>query len=488
MTFSGETALQPSPKTASWSSSIWIGGSGSEISGNIYKGRVVNVLEGMQAAFVSFGQEKNGYLYAGDIPVETVAAGCEPPPRLNVRVGEEVMVQVSKSPIGNKGARLSMCLSFVGKNLIYLPSADFCAVSRKIEGEEQRARLTALCEQLLNGDGGFVLRTKARGAELSALQEEAAYLRGLYQTACEAYRSAAVGDLVYRDADIHARLLRDFDLSDVDNIYIGDEQTYSRVEETFRRAGRKGKLIRYVGGREMFDFYRLEEQVYRLISHRVELENGAYLVFDRTEALTAIDVNTGRYIGDKELEDTVFETNILAAREIARQVRMRNIGGIVVVDFIDMVTPAHRAAVAQELERCLREDRAKCNVGPMSELGLIQFTRKKFKSDNVAMLTKKCPHCGGSGVVLSDSYVAFRIQIAVKRCFSEGYESAIVELNAGILTYILTTRCFTSLVRGEWKGKRVYLIPHKTYHEERFTVRGDNDPVLTLPDNAQLLY
>ena len=368
------------------------------------------------------------------------------------------------------------------------PSADFCAVSRKIEGEEQRARLTALCEQLLNGDGGFVLRTKARGAELSALQEEAAYLRGLYQTACEAYRSAAVGDLVYRDADIHARLLRDFDLSDVDNIYIGDEQTYSRVEETFRRAGRKGKLIRYVGGREMFDFYRLEEQVYRLISHRVELENGAYLVFDRTEALTAIDVNTGRYIGDKELEDTVFETNILAAREIARQVRMRNIGGIVVVDFIDMVTQAHRAAVAQELERCLREDRAKCNVGPMSELGLIQFTRKKFKSDNVAMLTKKCPHCGGSGVVLSDSYVAFRIQIAVKRCFSEGYESAIVELNAGILTYILTTRCFTSLVRGEWKGKRVYLIPHKTYHEERFTVRGDNDPVLTLPDNAQLLY
>ena len=143
---------------------------------------------------------------------------------------------------------------------------------------------------------------------------------------------------------------------------------------------------------------------------------------------------------------------------------------------------------AYATERCLREDRAKCNVGPMSELGLIQFTRKKFKSDNVAMLTQKCPHCGGSGAVLSDSYIAFRIQIAVKRCFAEGYEAAIVELNAGILAYILANRRFTPLMRGEWKGKRVYLIPHRTYHEERFTVRGDNDPVLTLPENAQLLY
>ena len=154
-------------------------GSGSEISGNIYKGRVVNVLEGMQAAFVSFGQEKNGYLYAGDIPVETVAAGCEPPPRLNVRVGEEVMVQVSKSPIGKKGARLSMCLSFVGKNLIFIPSADFGAVSRKIEDEAERARLLSCCDKLRTGGGGFVMRTNARHADMRVLKEEAKYLRGL---------------------------------------------------------------------------------------------------------------------------------------------------------------------------------------------------------------------------------------------------------------------------------------------------------------------
>lgn len=462
-------------------------GSGAEISGNIYKGRVVNVLDGMQAAFVAFGQEKNGYLYAGDIPPESAGAPGIPN-ALQVRPGNEVMVQVSKSPIGKKGARLSMCLSFVGKNLIFIPSADFGAVSRKIEDEAERARLLSCCDKLRAGGGGFVMRTNARHADMRVLKEEAKYLRGLYAAALEAYKEAKVGELVYRDADIHARLLRDFDLADIDKIYIGDDATFSRADRAFQYAGVRSKLVRYTGPREMFEFYGLEEQVYRLISHRVELENGAYLVFDQTEALTAIDVNTGKFIGDIALEDTAFSTNILAAREIARQVRLRNLGGIVVVDFIDMAGKDHRAAVVAELEHCLKEDRAKCNVVPMTELGLVQFTRKKVKTDVVSTLTARCPHCKGSGRVLSDSYITFRIKAAIKKCFAEGYESCIVELNAAVFAYILAQRRFTQLVRGAWKGKRVYMIPHKTYHEEQFTVRGDNNPVLTLPDTAQLLY
>ena len=238
----------------------------------------------------------------------------------------------------------------------------------------------------------------------------------------------------------------------------------------------------------MFEYFGLEEQVYRLISSRVPLASGAYLVFDRTEALTAIDVNTGKFTGDSGLEDTVFSTNLLAAREIARQVRLRNIGGIVVVDFIDMESAQHRAAVVAELENCLREDRAKCSVYAMSDLGMVSFTRKKVKSDNVSILTKRCPYCKGTGAVLSDSYLAFRIQIAIKKCFAEGYENVIVELNAGLFAYILSARRFSHLVQGEWRGKRVYMIPHKTFHEEHFTVRGDNNPVLTLPDTAKLLY
>ncbi len=461
--------------------------SSTEISGNIYKGRVVNVLSGMQAAFVAFGQEKNGYLYAGDIPVGA-EIDAQKPLSLQVKEGDEVMVQVAKSPIGTKGARLSMCLSFVGKNLIYLPKADFCAVSRKITDVEVRDRMLKTAEKLAGGDGGIVMRTNAVGAKPADLKEEIKYLRGLYAAALEAYATASVGDMVYRDADVHARLLRDVDLSSVDKIYIGDEKTYRRAEAALRRTRVKNKLVLYRGEREMFEAFGLEEQVYRLMSSRVSLENGAYLIFDRTEALTAIDVNTGRFTGETALEDTVFETNLLAAREIARQVRLRNIGGIVIVDFIDMAGGDHREAVVAELSRCLQEDRAKCNVSPMTELGLVQFTRKKVKSDTVAMLTKRCPCCKGAGYLLSDDYMAFRIKIAIQKCIAEGYENVIVELNAGLYGYIISRRRFTEEVRGKWEGKRIYMIPHKTFHDEFFTVKGDNNPVLTLPDNAKLLY
>ena len=460
-------------------------GSETEISGNIYKGRVMNVLEGMQAAFVAFGQEKNGYLYAGDIPSDADRGVVMP---LCVKAGDEVMVQVSKSPMGKKGARLTMCLSYVGKHLIFMPTSNYCAVSRKITDESEREMLLAAAKKLSERGGGFVMRTSALTADPRELRAEANYLRALYDDTVEAYKTASVGDMVYRDADLHARLLRDFDLDGIDKIYIGDEQTFNRAERLFKRARRKNKLVLYNGEREMFEYFGLEKQVYELMSSRVELENGSYLIFDHTEALTAIDVNTGRFTGETDLEDTVFSTNLLAAREIARQVRLRNVGGIVVVDFIDMASEEHRAALVEELEKCLREDRAKCNVVPMTGLGLIQFSRKKFKSDNVSMLTKKCPYCRGAGYILSDAYIAFRIQIALKKCFADGYENAIVELNAGVFAEILAKRRFSALVKGEWRDKRVYMIPHRTYHEDQFTVRGDNSNVLTLPDTAKLLY
>ena len=460
-----------------------------EIAGNIFKGRVVNVLDGMQAAFVSFGQEKNGYLAAADIPAAGEAIGGGAAGGLGVRAGDEVMVQVAKAPMGTKGARLTMDLSFVGKNLIFMPNSPFCALSRKIEGEEERARLLAAAEKLqASMGGGFILRTHAQGADLRALRVEAKYLRALYRSAREAYENAAVGDLVYRDGDVHARLLRDFDLTEVETIYIGHEDTYRRVHALLRLARIGAKAVFYRGEREMFEFFGLEEQVYGLLDRKVQLENGAYLVFDRTEALTAVDVNTGRFTGETGLEDTVFTTNLLAAREIARQVRLRNIGGIVVVDFIDMAGEEHREAVVQELERCLREDRAKCKVTAMSGLGLVQFTRKKVREDIVSAITKPCPHCRGTGAMVSDSYMAFRVRIAIKKCFAAGYESAVVELNAALCAYIFSSRCYADSVRGEWRGKRVYFIPHKTFHEEHFTVRGDNNAALSLPDRAQLLY
>lgn len=459
----------------------------SDISGNIYKGRVVNVLEGMQAAFVAFGQAKNGYLYAGDIPA---AEGVgEVTDKLSVQVGDEVMVQVSKSPIGTKGARLTMNLSFVGKYLIYLPGTPFLGVSRKIVDEEKRAELLSLAEKLRFSGDGLIMRTRAPHADIKALKAEAKYLRGLYLTTTEAYADASAGDLVYRDADVHLRLLRDIDLDEIEKIYIGSETVYKRMVTALKTVGRKNTAVLYKGQREMFDYFGIEQQVYELLREHVQLKNGAYLVFDKTEALTVIDVNTGKFIGNTaSLEDTVFETNLLAAKEIARQVRLRNVGGIVVVDFIDMENPEHRAAVSDALREALKQDREKCIVSETSSLGLVQFTRKKSKDDNTVMLTKSCPYCKGSGIILSDTYIAFKIKIAIKNCFDQGYENAIVELNAGIFANILAKRMFSHTLKTSWKDKRVYMIPHRTYHEEHFTVRGDNSDVLTLPDTARLLY
>ena len=454
----------------------------SDISGNIYKGRVVNVLEGMQAAFVAFGQAKNGYLSAGDMPGEGGAG-------LHLCVGDEVMVQVLKSPIGTKGARLTMNLSFVGKHLIYLPGTPFLGVSRKIADEEERAFLTDLAGRLRFEGDGLIMRTNAPHADAKVLKTEARYLRGLYLAARAAYEEAMTGDLVFRDADVHVRLLRDFDFSEIDKIYIGSETVYRHVLNLMKHAGSRSKAVLYKGEREMFDYFGLEKQVNEILSPRVDLANGAYLVFDKTEALTVIDVNTGKFIGNTDsLEDTVFEANLLAAKEVARQARLRNLGGIVVVDFIDMEEESHRAAVVEALREALKSDRAKCNVSETSGLGLVQFTRKKSKDDNTVMLSKVCPYCKGAGTVLSDTYIAFKIKIALKNCFAEGYENAVVELNAGIFAQIVAKRMFAHTLQNSWKGKRIYMIPHRTFHEEYFLVRGDNSSVLQVPDTAKLLY
>ena len=220
----------------------------------------------------------------------------------------------------------------------------------------------------------------------------------------------------------------------------------------------------------------------------VRLENGAYLIFDRTEAMTVVDVNTGKFTGENDLESTVFETNLLAAREIARQVRLRNVGGIVAVDFIDMTEEAHRAAVTEELERALSSDRSKCRVLPMNDLCVTLFTRKRTSREIASMLLQPCRHCGGRGEELSDLYMALLIRSALLDCFAEGYRSAIVELNGELLKNILFGRFFRADVTGAWSEKRVYLIPNKEFLQEKFTVRGDKSDALTLPDTAQILY
>lgn len=466
-----------------------------EIVGNIYKGRVTNVLSGMNAAFISCGLAKNCYLsmeetytdytkYDGT-PVTTNAAP------LNLKVGDELLVQVTKPPRGNKGAKVTTHLSFVGRRLIYLPTTDFLGISRKITEESQREKLLKIADKMrTKKDEGFIVRTQAPLSTQKQLKAEAEYLKKLYAQMLKAAKDAPVGAVLHEDEDLPVRMMRDSFGDEIVAIHVGDEELYQRLLKLVRLRDDmpERKLVKYTGSRLMFDEHNITPLINDAIKPIVPLENGGYLVIEHTEAMTVVDVNSGSYVGGQNLEETVFAVNLMAAREVARQVRLRNIGGIVVVDFIDMVEESHRLAVSEELQNCLALDKAKCNLLPMSEFCLSQFTRKRVGADVLSFLGKPCPACSGRGYVHDDIFVITRLRSALLDCFVNGYTAAIVELNEGIMRKILSEHLFTPETKGRWKDKRIYFVPHKTYKEEHFTVRGDNAKILKLPDKAQILY
>ncbi len=464
---------------------------GDEI-GNIYKGRVSNVVEGMQAAFVDCGMERNCYL-----PLNEHAAilsrydgqelGKEDEP---VREGDEILVQVVLPARGSKGAKVTRDLSFVGKTLIYLPHSRFLGISRKITDEKLRETLLADTQKLIGSDEGFIIRTAAKDATKSRRKTEAEYLRSVYKMTMETAASSPVGACVYKECDLPVKIMRDSLGGEVNRIYVGDRELYERMLPLVQRRPDldEKKVELYTGERQLFSRFQLSDQIYNLTRPRADLENGAYLIIDRTEAMTVIDVNTGSFTGKDNLESTAFETNVLAAREIARLVRLRNIGGIIAVDFIDMQSEEHRAAVEAELVSAMAEDKAKTRVYPMNDLCVTLFTRKRTQNDLLSVLLKPCPHCTRQGYVLSDLFMEMRIRGAIMDCFADGYGAAVVELNRELLSKILSDHVFTQELKGRWKDKRVYCVPHATWHEEKFTVRGDNARILTLPANAQILY
>lgn len=460
------------------------------IAGSVFKGRVTAVLDGMQAAFIDVGLDKNGYLYIPDLLSDkSDVAEIELPKALSVRQGDEVMVQAAKEPFGSKGVRLTNYLSFAGRYLVYMPDFNDVGVSRKITNEALREKLKKQVASL-KISGGFVVRTAAEFSLKKDIEGEARYLRALYLEACERYKTANVGDVVYSEGNLAVRMLRDVYTSEIENVYIADKKLYEDVLQSVEKRGKevKNKIKLYEGGRDLFEAFGLGGEVEKLLKNRVDLSSGAYLVIDKTEALTAIDVNTGSCVGDSNLESTVFQTNLLAAREIARQVRLRNIGGIIIVDFINMAEEEHRTRVVEELTEALKADRAKCNVIGMTPLGLVEFTRKKKRKESISLLVKKCPYCQGDGEIFSCSYIILKIRAALLDLFAEGYKSAVIDLNVEIMSYIFQRGALSKDVERIWKDKRIYLIPHKTYHQEYFTVRGDNNEVLELPDKARILY
>lgn len=461
--------------------------------GNIYKGVVVNVLSGMNAAFVNCGLEKNCYLsmeecYTDYTKYDGTMGGSNNAP-LDLKVGDEVVVQVTKPARGTKGAKVTTHLSFVGKMVIYLPVTDFLGISRKITNEEERNRLLKTAEDMRTSDSeGFIIRTQAPFASLEQIQTEVEYLKKKYAEVEEWAKKAPVGALLYEDDDLPQRVMRDCFGEEIAAIHVGDSSLYQKVLRIAKLRGDipPEKIHHFVGERSMLMQYGITPLVYEAANPVVPLENGGSIVIEHTEAMTVVDVNTGSYVGESSLEETVFAVNLQAAKEIARQVRLRNIGGIVVVDFIDMVEEAHKEAVTEELRRHLALDKAKCNVLPMSELCISQFTRKRIGKHVLSYLEKTCPYCGGAGYVHDDVFVVTRIRSALLDCFADSFNKAVVDLNGQIMHKIFSEGIFSIEMENRWKDKQICFVPHKTYREDQFSVRGE-EKFPSLPSNAQFL-
>ncbi len=463
--------------------------------GNVYKGKVANVLAGMNAAFINCGLARNCYLsmdeFYTDCKKYDGVLGERSASALDLQVGDEIIVQITQPPRGNKGAKVTTQLSFVGKTIIYLPNTDFLGISRKITDEAMREKLLAQTEKMRKSKSeGFILRTQGALASQRQLSHEASYLKTLYKEMLKLSQNAPVGTLLYEDEDLPVRIMRDSYGEEVSTIHVGDKALYQRLSKLIklRKDFSSKQLVLYEGERQMMEEYGITKLIYNATNPVVHLTNGGSLVIEHTEAMTVIDVNSASYVGGENLEETVFAVNLAAAEEIARQVRLRNIGGIIVVDFIDMTNEKHKTAVTEALKGFLAQDTAKCNVLPMSELCLTQFTRKRVGNTVLSYLVKPCPHCQGKGHVREDIFVVTRIRAQILDRFAEGYVAAVVDLNENIMRKILRESLFAEELKGIWANKRVYFIPHKTYKEECFSVRGERDRVLTLPDKAQILY
>lgn len=462
------------------------------IIGNIYKGRVVNVLNGMQAAFVDCGLDRNCYvsvegLYSDRSKYD--GQEIDIPATLNLNAGDEIMVQVVKAPVGKKGAKVTTNLSFVGKYTVYTPTTPFVGVSRKISDDELRKNLLFGAEKLRKGDEGFIVRTAAPYAGRKEKLFELNYYRNLYKSIKSKFESAAVGDLLYTDYPMYKRVMRDTLPFEIDEVHVGTHALAQGINEILSlTSGVKPKVVLHDDGRDLFYSSGLTARLMEITGPRVELDNGAYLIIERTEALTVIDVNTGRFTGDDSLEQTVYSTNILAAREIARQVRLRNIGGIVVVDFIDMCSANHRKALVEELENALSDDKARCHVLPMSKFGLVEFTRKRTGPSPTTVLTKPCRHCQGAGFTLTQEFILYDLRAKLLDILSEGNRTVSIDLNYEIGNKLCENEELIASIRQVYPQARVYVTGHRTYHESTVNFRIENSPTVTLPSGTVLLY
>ena len=453
--------------------------------GNIYKGRVQRVMPGMQAAFVDIGLERTAFLHANDVvrpgqpEVENEALPPVPAPVRPVtellRDGQEVIVQVVKDPIGSKGARLTTQLSIPSRYLVLLPQSRVVGVSARIEDEAERARLKALVSELAPPDSGlgYIVRTNAEGQPPEALAEDLAYLSRVWNIVGKRAREAPVQTCIYEDLSLPLRAVRDLIRKDVEKVKVDSRETYERLQAFVAKymPVLAERIELYTGNRPIFDLYGVEDEIQRALDKEVPLKSGGYLVIDQTEAMTTVDVNTGSFLGQRNLEETVYRTNLEAAQAVARQLRLRNLGGIIIIDFIDMVDEEHRRQVLRTLEKSLAKDHAKTTVYDFSPLGLVEMTRKRTVESLQRQLSETCEACGGRGMVRTPETVTYEIFREIVRAVRQfDAERLLVIASPKVVARITEEESTAVAELEEFLGKSIRFQADEQYLQEQFDV------------------
>ena len=474
----------------------------SDIAGNIYKGKVQRVLPGMQAAFVDIGLNQAAFIYVNDLivsnynnnieqlliysnevddSIQSVNIEGSTSPAINrdwqieelITEGQEIMVQVAKAPMGTKGARITTNISLPGRFLVLMPTSDHIGISRRIEDTTERNRLKDMVESLRQNDFGYIVRTAGEGAQEEKLAYEMGFLNNLWENVQKKYQSASATSLLHKELTVSLRAVRDLLIHEAEKLIIDSRSGYESILEFLDSfmPSLKSSVELYEGTEPIFHVYNLEGDISRALKKKVWLKSGGYIVIEHTEALVAIDVNTGRYVGKYNLEETILKTNLEALREIAYQIRLRDIGGIIVIDFIDMEKQSNQEKVFNALQEVLKKDRSKTNILPMSEMGLIQMTRKRIKKPLTRVLCEACFYCDGEGYLTSKKTICYNIYREILRDSRD---------MMGVKITLRVNPEIAEILHGEENniivslerviGKQIVIYPSANLHMEEFDV------------------
>ncbi|SDL96248.1 Rne/Rng family ribonuclease [Halarsenatibacter silvermanii] len=441
--------------------------------GSIYRGKVKDVLPGMQAAFVDIGNDRNAFLHLNDAYPLFNSKQRHLYSQKNLKInqvlspGQEIMIQVTKEPIKSKGAKITCRVSLPGRYYVFLPHDTRTNISRRIDDQQERNRLKSITGEIVDDSHGVIIRTNAAGKHKKLLLKDYNFLKSLWERIKNRYYRSSAPKLLHSDINLIHQVVRDHLSSDIDRVVIDDQEDYENLSSFAEKLAPNinSRIFLYERDRPIFETYGIEQELKSLMQRKVWLKSGGYITFDSTEALVAVDVNTGKFTGQKNLQDTVFKTNLEAAKEISRQLRLRDIGGIIIIDFIDMEIKSNREKVLEVLEREMENDRTKTSILGLTELGLVEMTRKKVRERLGELIQKECPYCEGTGRIISETTMAFRVIRKLTSLASrENFQAILLEVHPDVASVLIGNRGEKLNILEEELNKDIYIRGNNDLH------------------------